>query len=262
MLRDVPRFNLLAGDRLEPSVQLPDVAEFSAVRVPFIASFWRSHHFGHACIDPVNHRNPLFTPRLHISPTLTFMLDALHIMYLGVHQRIIAAILWGMLRANPWRIHGAFETVSACGIERLQENLFNWYDENKIPQDYRINRLEQSMIGEEHIPMMKTMGSETNAMLPWAVKLCGVHARTIEYGHDLHQAALALERYVAIIKRSPKRIPREIVAQLLDLAICHNEYTKRADLPLLFKHHFLYTLHAESISMVIQCSTPRLKTSH
>ena len=158
----VPEFGLEAGDRLEPSVQLPDVGEFSSIKTPFVANFWRTHYCGQAVVDAVNHRNPLFSDSVYVYPSMTFVLDVLHVLYLGVHGRIISAIIWAILRANPWRINGPFELVCACGLERLHGDLEQWYDANDVGQDYRVKRFEKSMIGAEQYPTMKTMGSETN----------------------------------------------------------------------------------------------------
>eukprot|EP00959_Pyramimonas_sp_CCMP1952_P340660 7134928-Pyramimonas_sp.AAC.1 len=61
LARGVPEFGLEAGDRLEPSPNLPDIGEFSSIQVPFVATFWRAHFCGQAVVDAVNHPNPLFS---------------------------------------------------------------------------------------------------------------------------------------------------------------------------------------------------------
>ena len=143
---DVPSMNLKAGDRLEPSIQLVDVADFSATPTPFVAKFWRATFYGDQCVDSVNHRNPLFDPLLHVSPSVTFALDVLHILYLGIFQRLMAGVLWEILKGNPFKI--ATDDVIAGGLEYLRTDLSRWYSENKIDTGSRIGDITKGMLGK------------------------------------------------------------------------------------------------------------------
>ena len=116
----VPSLNLEAGDRLEPSPQLCDVAQFSSARLPFVAHFWRAHMFGKMCTDPVLHRNPLFMPVLGTSPARTLMADALHILYMGVCARIVAVVVWAVIRANPLRLRAPLSVIHELTVEALK----------------------------------------------------------------------------------------------------------------------------------------------
>ena len=118
--RAVPSLNLEAGDRLEPSPQLCDVAQFSSARLPFVAHFWRAHNFGKMCTDPVLHRNPLFTAILGTSPARTLMADGLHILYMGVCGRIIAAVVWAVIRSNPLRLREPWSVIHELTMEALK----------------------------------------------------------------------------------------------------------------------------------------------
>eukprot|EP00959_Pyramimonas_sp_CCMP1952_P285920 5978411-Pyramimonas_sp.AAC.1 len=62
----------------------------------------------------------------------------------------------------------------------------------------------------------------------------------MRHGIPLHHAALALHRCMKVLNRPPVQIPREVLQQLLDLALCHAEFMKLSGTPLMFKHHFPY----------------------
>jgi len=234
----VPEFGLEAGDRLEPSPHLPAVGEFSAIQTPFVAAFWRSHFSGQAVTDAVNHRNPLFSDSIYVWPSMTFVLDVLHVLYLGIHGRIVSAIIWAIIRANPWSIHGPFDLVCAVGLSRLHGDLEHWYDANNVSQDYRVKRFEKSMIGAEEYPIMQTMGSETNRMLPWAEKVCGEFVGAMHNGRHLLDAVSSLRKHMEILKAAPKQPPPATVQQLFDLAKQHNLSIQLAGFTHLHKNHF------------------------
>lgn len=150
LARDVPSLGLCSGDRLEPSQHLQDVDLFLHTECPFVARFWRSRFFQGKCIDALNHRNPLFSdPVLMLSPSMSFQLDVLHVLYLGVHCRLLAICFWQILRGNPWRIPGPFETVVEVGLQIIRDHLHDWYDEQGVPKGDRVNELTPGMIGKD-----------------------------------------------------------------------------------------------------------------
>eukprot|EP00969_Alexandrium_andersonii_P311087 13745657-Alexandrium_andersonii.AAC.1 len=82
LVSDVPSLKLRAGDRLEPSAELPDIGRFSTLKeYPVVATFWRS-----ADQSLVQHRCPLFDPALGILPYQSLVVDELHALHLGVYQ--------------------------------------------------------------------------------------------------------------------------------------------------------------------------------
>ena len=72
---------LEAGDRLEPSPNLQDVAEFDNITrsmLPILLCFWRASKEA-----KVNHRNPILCEELGTDIT-NFRIDTLHTLHLGV----------------------------------------------------------------------------------------------------------------------------------------------------------------------------------
>ena len=145
----VASLGLRAGDRLEPNSDLMDVGLFSATRTPFTCRFWRARFLDNVCLDSVNHRNPLFDRSIFVCPADTFCLDVLHILYLGVHQKLIGCIVWEVLRGNPWQLGGTPESIIDVGLTRLKGELLAWYDESGVPTNDRIRDLTRSMIGKD-----------------------------------------------------------------------------------------------------------------
>ena len=258
LLNDVPSLGLKAGDRLTPSEQLCDVGDFSAASLPLVVRFWRGTYRGQTCMDPLLNRNPVFSPTLYTSPSLTFALDVLHILYLGVHGRCISAVLWAILDANVFGIPGPHQDVVVpAALERLSGMLNDWYDDTGVPQNYRVHELTVSMIGSREYPGLKTMGSETNAILPWAFNLCETFSGRMENGFALTEACRNLLAFMQLLKASPTIIDRETGSMLLDLCKQHNHYMKEADVPPLFKHHFVVHLVRRSLrhGNPLRCAT-------
>ena len=78
---DLPDQRLLAGDRVEPSVSLPDIAKLEATcsrGAPLGITFWRKDNE-----TLCTHRCPLWDDRLGISPATTLAFDTLHVLYRG-----------------------------------------------------------------------------------------------------------------------------------------------------------------------------------
>ena len=247
LLRDVPSLGLRAGDRLTPSPQLCDVGDFTAAPLPIVLRFWRPTWHGQACMDPVLNRNPVFSPDLYTSPALTFALDVLHILYLGVHSRCIAAVIWGLIDANVFGALGPSDVAVPAILERLSCILQDWYDDEDVPQNYRVQEISVNMIGSREYPMLKTMGSETNALLPWALWLCQKYGDRLEYGFVLTEACRSLLGFMEVLKGAPAAIDRATASLLLELCIQHNHWMDEADVPKIFKNNFLAHLARRSV---------------
>ena len=78
MLMDMPEFNLLKNDRLEPSRAYPDIAAVDSSAVfPMSLTFWRTVPQG-MC----THRNPLWSRRSMLLPELVCV-DEMHTLHFG-----------------------------------------------------------------------------------------------------------------------------------------------------------------------------------
>ena len=80
LLQDYPPLDLLKGDRLEPSPELPDVGSIGIVAVwPLLVTFWRN-----ACLSMALHRSPLCS--VSGVTILTFAFDVMHTLHGGNTQ--------------------------------------------------------------------------------------------------------------------------------------------------------------------------------
>ena len=89
LVEDVPVLGLKAGDRLEPSVALPDIGrQFDNLTLfPFPVTFWRSSEQ-----TWVYHRLPLWSERAGFTHDLAMGVDWLHTLSLGVYQFCFALL--------------------------------------------------------------------------------------------------------------------------------------------------------------------------
>ncbi len=61
LLSDVQSLGLQARDSLQPAFELPDIADFEVIDIPFKCKFWRRHLDEKGrCMDQVSARVPLF----------------------------------------------------------------------------------------------------------------------------------------------------------------------------------------------------------
>lgn len=110
---NVPELGLVAGDRLEPSVGLQDVAAFEAISsFPAVVLFWRQ-----SAETLARHRNPIFDEALGLAPEKTLCIDILHALNLGVFSNFCHCALWALVNNGAWgRRACADETVAAAAL--------------------------------------------------------------------------------------------------------------------------------------------------
>jgi hypothetical protein len=90
---DIPSLNLKAGDRLEPSVGLRNIAELESKTCPFTCLFWRGRS-----TDRITHASPLMDIE-GVSLEL-YGVDMLHTWALGCVQVYVAFALWHFVRCR------------------------------------------------------------------------------------------------------------------------------------------------------------------
>ena len=127
--RAYPEFGLEVGDRLEPSVENPDILEFDDwVDFPRHALFWRPSRESMA-----RHRNPLFSVRGVTHKSIT--VDILHAVYLGVAQVWILGAFWKIMDDNAFHVvctdRGTRDVLSAA---RIRIEIMEWYAETRKTQ--------------------------------------------------------------------------------------------------------------------------------
>jgi len=211
---------LAAGDRLECSRELMVPTEFHEKSVPFRATFWRARFDClKRCIDSVRHRCPLFSTRLGTSPARSLAIDTLHTVYLGIMMRITCAILMRLLWANPW------DVSDAKRIQRLEADMFVYYDKKKIPHQNRVNLMTPKMMPNPNDPehaggILKLKASETYVVLKFAIYELEqfIASCDIYKGKELLEAARALVTWVQTVRESGACLTRDQYQTLLDCA--------------------------------------------
>lgn len=139
------------GDRLEPSADCWDIARLSDVRTPANVVLWRTRRDSEGrLLDPVVHRCPLFSTRLHTSPHRTLAIDSLHTIFLGPALRYCSSALWRIVLRNPWRYRGDVKVVIDNTVAILNAELQKYQSDpsNAIPIDRRIGKLTPKMLGD------------------------------------------------------------------------------------------------------------------
>ena len=83
---------LLVGDRLEPSRDLPDTAKLENSRLPTAIAFWRTRRdWKGRSTDCVTHRCPLFARCIGTTVHDNLAVDELHCLYFGPIMRYVSA---------------------------------------------------------------------------------------------------------------------------------------------------------------------------
>ena len=118
----VPELGLQAGDRLEPSDDMPDHSLFHTTPTHFRATCWRR-----GAETSATRRNPVFSEETHLSPQ-ELMGDWLHACSLGIFQAYLALLLHTLMAENVFRLPGSTKTDWwVLFAARIRANLFAWY---------------------------------------------------------------------------------------------------------------------------------------
>jgi len=187
----LPEFGLLAGDRLEPSREVPDVHKFDAQRnYPFIAVFWRRSRE-----TATRHRNPF----LLFASVCSMVPDMLHVVFLGIAQNYLGASLWVIIDANVWRFpHLTRDEFEVRSVGRLRDELMTWYASrrrvlHRLEGTTELDDLALSMLGSSDAPLFKAKGAETKCVLPWVISLLEKHMALLPpRARMLHTAGTSL----------------------------------------------------------------------
>lgn len=115
---------LAAGDRLEPSLEIPDVAMFETLTPPFFADFWRAHKN-----SKLLHENPVLVRVPGVSVE-SYRDDVLHAWVLGPLQSQVARCFNLFLRSHvlcPASVLLDADEKRRIGLLRLKAKLFVFY---------------------------------------------------------------------------------------------------------------------------------------
>jgi hypothetical protein len=215
LLRDLLALNLRAGDRLEPSAEIPFPSQFELhTSWPVRAVFWRRTEE-----SDIRHRNPLLDRRLGIDLD-KFCIDTLHTMALGIYKNFVVFALWECL------VHDVFQVGHMYGDKerdelsamRMAHELKAFYDAFKAqhPEDALsvLNDFDIKTLGSRGKPTLHAKGAETEGLLLFTESLLGTFAAGMPQGGFLLQAARALCRFRQLLAAS---VYNPSVAQKQDL---------------------------------------------
>jgi len=176
LLNDMPDLQLCAGDRLEPSEELPDVGQLDTAPVPIRVCFWRPSEE-----TLTRHRNPVFGRDLHTDPSKTLTVDELHALNLGVMQVWAKTAVWYVFTKGVYGIHATAEETFQISVLAMRHELLQWYKDVKgvHPGLTRLSDLTVKMFGTSAEPKLKMKGAETWGFLLFLVYLLEKHLATL-----------------------------------------------------------------------------------
>lgn len=157
---DIPKFGLLAGDRLEPCPALPNIGCFESLVLPADIIFWRVSHE-----TLTRHRNPLFGDDTGMYPSRGLIVDSLHAVNLGVLKVWARTAMWHLFASGVYAGGQQADANLANAIMTMRNSLMGWYKVYKRQNPGQllteITDFTDSMCGSKTDPQLKTKGAET-----------------------------------------------------------------------------------------------------
>ena len=201
----VPELSLEAGDRLEPSAALADIADFEAMELPATVVFWRPSRE-----TTTRHRNPLFGPSTGIT-VKSLCVDTLHCLYLGVFQVHCAAVAWELIEADAWATHREGHTTAPERLQasciRMQADLHRWCLARKKshPGDSltEVQEVTPKMLGTKTEPKLSLKGGETKTFLLFTHDFLQQSTVSVPHKAQMLAAGGALLRHIELLKNAP-----------------------------------------------------------
>jgi len=226
---DMPEFGLLAGDRLEPSTDNPDILAFDDWReFPRFAMFWRPR-----CETMTRHRNPILDVE---GITLrVIVIDILHAVYLGVAQVWILGAFWIMMDENAFKISATDRgTRNLLSVARIKFDMAQYYNRMRsIKSLSEVETLTLSMIS----PRGSTgcfKGAETKHLIDFVVELLQHHGFA---GQNVLESGLHLQRYVRMLEVVGDNPDETQSKDLLYHAVMHMALATEAGITATPKYH-------------------------
>eukprot|EP00971_Amphidinium_carterae_P348378 6490455-Amphidinium_carterae.2 len=213
---NIPSLSLCKGDRFEPSIANKDWQSFKTAGHVASATFWRS-----SAEQGVRHRNILLDEALGMSLQQMACLDLMHIFALGIHQVFLMEWFWFLFNKNVLKIerNGA-EEVRALTLERLEAELFAWYDTQDRGNTSltRVSGLDMKAFGTRNAPSFNFKAAETLGILRWSAEYTKTLPASVSGIEEWCSAATGLvnmwsrmREHGLILPESAQRVQIEIV---------------------------------------------------
>ena len=135
LIHDIPALGLLANDRLEPCLELNDIATFEVQTPPFVCRFWRMD-LRH---DRLLHATPIFEniPGLSVK---SIAIDLLHTWHLGGMADYIAFVFWFLIKSRVYTsiAHLSKDDDYKVALLKLKAEMWAYYKQrDKDDFDFR-----------------------------------------------------------------------------------------------------------------------------
>ena len=161
LLIDVPGLGLKAGDRLEPSPTLVDVAEFDRLPVGTPVLFWRR-----PSETICRHRNPIFCEETGIVPNRVFDPDWLHDQGLGLFKFYLTTLFHRLVIVNAMGVSGRDASSRRQeSANRIKDILFPWYETEEGRRFAPCYNFAADIFGTEEKHTLGAYGEETLGLL-------------------------------------------------------------------------------------------------
>jgi hypothetical protein len=220
LTQDLPTFLLKKGERLEPSLESPNVAAVdSRTDFPFELVFWRISSEG-LC----RHRCPIFSRRSGITPE-SICIDELHTLHLGVFQDYIGAVVWALFDTDVWNMREGLtdDSYHQKAALRLKAELFAWYRKTRKlnPEKplYQMGDLQLTMLGTRDKPGISAKAAESGTLLAFAFDLAKLYRLVLPHGSALVGAGEALMKYMEVTRSSELRLSTSARQNLADAIV-------------------------------------------
>ncbi|CAK0870778.1 unnamed protein product, partial [Prorocentrum cordatum] len=145
---NVNNVQLLVGDRLELSRDLPGTVKLDTSRLP-ITIIWRTRrdHKGRST-DCVTHRCPMLDRCIGTNVHDNLAVDELHCLYFGPMMRYVSACMWRVVLANTWNFNGTVDQIVAQAARQISGELKVWQRDNNVPFEMRPGAITPNMLGK------------------------------------------------------------------------------------------------------------------
>ena len=237
LTRDAEKFGLRKRDRLEPTLQYPNIAALDTAR-PTV--WWRG-----ANETLARHRNPLICEESGVS-LRSFGIDWLHALSQGVYPHITGRLVWELISLDAWRVHKTSKHLAEMSVVHLRSELFSWYDSEQKQgrRPSRIKALTVGMLGAQDNPFMGLQAAESNSflefaqevLLPWYGHLLG--DRRPDYSAAIDSAMVTLR----ICREYKRKMPGRVRQEFCDACSHHLRKLSKLGLNTRPKHHQLLEL--------------------
>ena len=212
LMSDIPSLGLVAGDRIDPCPQLPDVMQFFSIReFPVSIVFWRTSD------NPaILRRNPVFDQALGITVE-SLTIDVLHTLNLGVYKIFTVRVFWALLSADVWGVAAGRtqEVRTQLGTMCLKNDMVSFYRRYRAEHPERslteMQTLTPSMLGTATRPRLQSKAAETKGLLLFTHDMLLKHSAGIDRGSAFLKASGHLIRLLHLMETSPVILSQSVV---------------------------------------------------